>query len=60
MLFYKQMFDIIEVGKLFTKGGFDTMNEKLALFEEKEIRKTWKDKKWYFKEWRLGLSNLFI
>lgn len=24
------------------------MDNKLALFEEKEIRKTWKDKKWYF------------
>ena len=24
------------------------MNDKLALFEEKEIRKTWKDNKWYF------------
>lgn len=24
------------------------MNNKLALFEEKEIRKTWKDEKWYF------------
>ena len=24
------------------------MNDKLALFEEKEIRKTWKDDKWYF------------
>ncbi|MBQ9833727.1 MAG: Bro-N domain-containing protein [Bacilli bacterium] len=24
------------------------MNYKLALFEEKQIRKTWKDKKWYF------------
>ena len=24
------------------------MNDKLALFEEKEIRKTWKDSKWYF------------
>ena len=24
------------------------MNNKLALFEEKEIRKTWKDNKWYF------------
>lgn len=24
------------------------MNNKLALFEEKQIRKTWKEKKWYF------------
>jgi len=24
------------------------MNNKLALFEEKEIRKIWKDGKWYF------------
>ena len=24
------------------------MDNQLALFEEKEIRKTWKDKKWYF------------
>ena len=24
------------------------MNNKLALFEEKEIRKTWKNEKWYF------------
>ena len=24
------------------------MNHKLALFEEKEIRKTWHDEKWYF------------
>lgn len=24
------------------------MNDKLALFEEKEIRKVWKDNKWYF------------
>lgn len=24
------------------------MNNKLALFEEKEIRKTWEDGKWYF------------
>lgn len=24
------------------------MDNRLALFEEKEIRKTWKDKKWYF------------
>lgn len=24
------------------------MNNKLALFEEKEIRKTWEDNKWYF------------
>lgn len=24
------------------------MNNKLALFEEKEIRKTWQDEKWYF------------
>jgi DNA-damage-inducible protein D len=24
------------------------MNDKLALFEEKEIRKIWKDNKWYF------------
>lgn len=24
------------------------MNNKLALFEEKQIRKTWKDEKWYF------------
>lgn len=24
------------------------MNNKLALFEEKEIRKTWVDDKWYF------------
>lgn len=24
------------------------MDNKLALFEEKEIRKIWKDNKWYF------------
>ena len=24
------------------------MNNKLALFEEQEIRKIWKDNKWYF------------
>ena len=24
------------------------MNNKLALFEEKEIRKTWENSKWYF------------
>lgn len=24
------------------------MSDKLALFEEKQIRKTWKDNKWYF------------
>ena len=24
------------------------MNHKLALFEEKQIRKVWKDEKWYF------------
>lgn len=24
------------------------MNDKLALLEEKEIRKTWEDNKWYF------------
>ena len=24
------------------------MNNKLALFEEKQIRKTWKEDKWYF------------
>lgn len=24
------------------------MNNQLALFEEKEIRKIWKDNKWYF------------
>lgn len=24
------------------------MNDKLALFEEKKIRKIWKDNKWYF------------
>ena len=24
------------------------MNNKLALFEEKEIRKTWEHNKWYF------------
>ena len=24
------------------------MNDKLALFEEKQIRKTWKDNRWYF------------
>ena len=24
------------------------MDNKLALFEEKEIRKTWEDNKWYF------------
>lgn len=24
------------------------MNDKLALFEEKEIRKIWKNSKWYF------------
>ena len=24
------------------------MNNKLALFEEKQIRKTWKENNWYF------------
>lgn len=29
------------------EGGFD-MKNKIALFEEKEIRRTWQDEKWYF------------
>lgn len=34
---------------LTSKGYGDLiMNNKLALFEEKEIRKTWENNKWYF------------
>ncbi len=29
------------------EGDFDIEN-KIALFEEKEIRRTWQDEKWYF------------
>ena len=34
--------------KLLTKIRGNKMNDKLALFEEKEIRKIWKNSKWYF------------
>lgn len=29
-------------------GGYIMYENKIALFEEKEIRRTWQDEKWYF------------